>query len=83
MNPERWQKVDELLSAALEHDAGQRVSFLAQAGWASAMRRSVARSAPRRYAFRPATGARGFAARPDLIPKRSNQRFYISECCLR
>jgi serine/threonine protein kinase/tetratricopeptide (TPR) repeat protein len=31
MKPERWQKVDELLSAALEREAGQRVSFLAQA----------------------------------------------------
>jgi Tol biopolymer transport system component/tRNA A-37 threonylcarbamoyl transferase component Bud32 len=31
MKPERWQKVDELLSAALEREAGQRVSFLARA----------------------------------------------------
>ena len=28
MNPERWHRIDELLSAVLERESGERASFL-------------------------------------------------------
>src|SRR3954465_6436128 len=31
MKPERWQQIDELFLAALEHDSGERMAFVAQA----------------------------------------------------
>ena len=31
MNPEEWRKIEDLFHAALEHDVGERIAFLAQA----------------------------------------------------
>lgn len=31
MNPERWQKLDQLFHQALEHDSGERAAFIAEA----------------------------------------------------
>ena len=31
MTPERWQQIDELYQAAVDHDASRRATFLSQA----------------------------------------------------
>src|ERR1700736_4937448 len=42
MTPERWQKIEQLCNAALEHEASQRATFLEQAcGGDDELRREV------------------------------------------
>ena len=42
MKPERWRQIEQLYDRALEHAAGERMAFLAQAcGGNEALRREV------------------------------------------